>query len=75
DQDPYLQGYEAVDLLWLYRYNRDMLGGGRPVRERMSGNLCRCSAYTSIVEAVARAAEADASSAASVPGPLGEAAA
>lgn len=31
DQDPYLQGYEAVDLLWLYRYNRDMLGGGRPV--------------------------------------------
>ncbi|MFJ8637307.1 2Fe-2S iron-sulfur cluster-binding protein [Streptomyces sp. NPDC093568] len=32
------------------------------IRERMSGNLCRCSAYTSIVEAVARAAEADASS-------------
>ncbi|MEU3752383.1 sugar ABC transporter substrate-binding protein [Streptomyces olivoreticuli] len=31
DQDPYLQGYEAVDLLWLYKYNRDMLGGGRPV--------------------------------------------
>ncbi|GAA3038932.1 hypothetical protein GCM10020000_16510 [Streptomyces olivoverticillatus] len=31
DQDPYLQGYEAVDLLWLYHYNRDMLGGGRPV--------------------------------------------
>jgi simple sugar transport system substrate-binding protein len=31
DQDPYLQGYQAVDLLWLYRYNRDMLGGGRPV--------------------------------------------
>ncbi|MER5599640.1 2Fe-2S iron-sulfur cluster-binding protein [Streptomyces sp. NPDC002265] len=31
------------------------------IRERMSGNLCRCSAYTSIVQAVARAAEADAS--------------
>ncbi|MEV4432423.1 sugar ABC transporter substrate-binding protein [Streptomyces sp. NPDC049555] len=31
DQDPYLQGYQAVDLLWLYKYNRDMLGGGRPV--------------------------------------------
>ncbi|WP_308312614.1 sugar ABC transporter substrate-binding protein [Streptomyces sp. ISL-11] len=31
DQDPYLQGYEAVDLLWLYKYNADMLGGGRPV--------------------------------------------
>ncbi|MEU0831365.1 sugar ABC transporter substrate-binding protein [Streptomyces sp. NPDC005969] len=31
DQQPYLQGYEAVDLLWLYRYNRNVLGGGRPV--------------------------------------------
>ncbi|GAB2822305.1 2Fe-2S iron-sulfur cluster-binding protein [Streptomyces chlorus] len=26
------------------------------IRERMSGNLCRCGAYVSIVEAVARAA-------------------
>ncbi|GAA2256927.1 sugar ABC transporter substrate-binding protein [Streptomyces amakusaensis] len=31
DQQPYLQGYEAVDLLWLYRYNADILGGGKPV--------------------------------------------
>lgn len=31
DQQPYLQGYEAIDLLWLYRYNADMLGGGKPV--------------------------------------------
>ncbi|MFE1955930.1 sugar ABC transporter substrate-binding protein [Streptomyces sp. NPDC059524] len=31
DQQPYLQGYEAVDLLWLYRYNANVLGGGRPV--------------------------------------------
>jgi simple sugar transport system substrate-binding protein len=31
DQQPYLQGYEAVDLLWLQRYNADVLGGGRPV--------------------------------------------
>ncbi|KIF02937.1 sugar ABC transporter substrate-binding protein [Streptomyces sp. RSD-27] len=31
DQQPYLQGYEAVDLLWLHRYNGDVLGGGRPV--------------------------------------------
>ncbi|MCK1822159.1 sugar ABC transporter substrate-binding protein [Streptomyces sp. XM83C] len=31
DQQPFLQGYEAVDLLWLYRYNDDTLGGGRPV--------------------------------------------
>ncbi|GAA3006653.1 sugar ABC transporter substrate-binding protein [Streptomyces fulvorobeus] len=31
DQQPYLQGYEAVDLLWLHRYNRNALGGGLPV--------------------------------------------
>ncbi|MFJ7136833.1 sugar ABC transporter substrate-binding protein [Streptomyces fungicidicus] len=31
DQQPYLQGYQAVDLLWLYRYSADVLGGGRPV--------------------------------------------
>ncbi|MBC9713348.1 2Fe-2S iron-sulfur cluster binding domain-containing protein [Streptomyces sp. TRM66268-LWL] len=30
------------------------------IRERMSGNLCRCGAYTSIVRAVAHAAEAGA---------------
>ncbi|AUG81036.1 sugar ABC transporter substrate-binding protein [Kitasatospora sp. MMS16-BH015] len=31
DQQPYLQGYEGVDLLWLYRSNLDVLGGGHPV--------------------------------------------
>ncbi|WP_405456206.1 sugar ABC transporter substrate-binding protein [Streptomyces sp. NBC_00101] len=31
DQQPFLQGYEAVDLLWLYRFNRNVLGGGQPV--------------------------------------------
>ncbi|MFC4496276.1 sugar ABC transporter substrate-binding protein [Streptomyces ovatisporus] len=31
DQQPYLQGYEAVDLLWLHRHNANMLGGGKPV--------------------------------------------
>ncbi|WP_455678982.1 sugar ABC transporter substrate-binding protein [Streptomyces bacillaris] len=31
DQQPYLQGYQAVDLLWLYRYNRNVLGGGQSV--------------------------------------------
>lgn len=45
------------------------------IRERMSGNLCRCSAYTSIVEAVARAAEADVPSGANVPAQSKEAAA
>ncbi|MDJ1132821.1 sugar ABC transporter substrate-binding protein [Streptomyces iconiensis] len=31
DQQPYMQGYEAVDLLWLHRYNLNSLGGGKPV--------------------------------------------
>lgn len=31
DQQPFLQGYEAVDLMWLQLYNGDVLGGGRPV--------------------------------------------
>lgn len=31
DQQPYLQGYEAVDELWLLKNNSNVLGGGRPV--------------------------------------------
>ncbi|HET7267916.1 MAG TPA: substrate-binding domain-containing protein [Oleiagrimonas sp.] len=31
DQQPYLQGYEAVDLLWLNITNGNVLGGGKPV--------------------------------------------
>ncbi len=31
DQQPYLQGYEAVDELWLYKRNGDVIGGGKPV--------------------------------------------
>ena len=31
DQQPYLQGYEAVDSLWLYLENGNELGGGKPV--------------------------------------------
>jgi simple sugar transport system substrate-binding protein len=31
DQQPYLQGYEAVDSLWLYLTNGDVIGGGQPV--------------------------------------------
>jgi simple sugar transport system substrate-binding protein len=30
DQQPYLQGYEAVDSLWLYKANGNVLGGGKP---------------------------------------------
>ncbi|MEV6791929.1 sugar ABC transporter substrate-binding protein [Streptomyces sp. NPDC051320] len=31
DQQPYLQGYLAVDELWLYKTNLNVLGGGKPV--------------------------------------------
>ena len=31
DQQPYLEGYQAVDNLWLYLTNRNVLGGGQPV--------------------------------------------
>ncbi|MDJ0340809.1 sugar ABC transporter substrate-binding protein [Streptomyces sp. H10-C2] len=31
DQQPYLQGYLAVDELWLYKTNGDVIGGGKPV--------------------------------------------
>lgn len=31
DQQPYLQGYLAVDALWLYKFNGDTIGGGANV--------------------------------------------
>ena len=31
DQQPYVEGYEAVDMLWLYHTNGDTVGGGEPV--------------------------------------------
>jgi len=31
DQQPYLQGYEAVDSLWLYLTNGNIIGGGQTV--------------------------------------------
>ena len=31
DQQPYLQGYEAVDALWLYKTNGNTIGGGQNV--------------------------------------------
>ena len=33
DQQPYLQGYEAVDALWLYKTNGNTLGGGEQRRD------------------------------------------
>ena len=31
DQQPYLQGYEAIDELWLHAYNGNVIGGGKTV--------------------------------------------
>ncbi|MFB8139388.1 sugar ABC transporter substrate-binding protein [Streptomyces parvus] len=31
DQQPYLQGYLAVDALWLHKTNGNVVGGGKPV--------------------------------------------
>ncbi|MEV8017970.1 sugar ABC transporter substrate-binding protein [Streptomyces sp. NPDC086554] len=31
DQQPYLQGYLAIDELWLYKTNANVIGGGKPV--------------------------------------------
>ena len=31
DQQPYLQGYEAIDSLWLFKTNANVLGGGLTV--------------------------------------------
>lgn len=31
DQQPYLQGYQAVDELWLLKNNGNVMGGGQPV--------------------------------------------
>jgi simple sugar transport system substrate-binding protein len=30
DQQPFLQGYEAIDSIWLYKTNGNVLGGGKP---------------------------------------------
>ena len=31
DQQPFVEGYEAIDLLWLYKTNGDTVGGGQAV--------------------------------------------
>jgi simple sugar transport system substrate-binding protein len=31
DQQPYLQGYESIDSLWLYLTNGNLIGGGQTV--------------------------------------------
>jgi simple sugar transport system substrate-binding protein len=31
DQQPFVEGYEAVDLIWLNKTNGNVVGGGQPV--------------------------------------------
>jgi len=49
DQQPYLQGYEAVDSLWLYLTNGNVLGGGQAVLTGPSfidaGNVGKVAQY------------------------------
>ncbi len=49
DQQPYLQGYEAVDSLWLYLTNGDIIGGGQTVLTGPSfidsSNIAQVAAY------------------------------
>jgi simple sugar transport system substrate-binding protein len=49
DQQPYLQGYESVDSLWLYLTNGNVLGGGLTVLTGPSfidaSNVAQVSAY------------------------------
>ncbi|MDX6700032.1 MAG: xanthine dehydrogenase YagT iron-sulfur-binding subunit, partial [Baekduia sp.] len=47
----------AVGMLEEARRAGDVLDGDE-IRERMSGNLCRCGAYVNIVDAIAGAAPA-----------------
>jgi simple sugar transport system substrate-binding protein len=43
DQQPYLQGYLAVDALWLYLTNRNVIGGGQPTLTGPSLSTSRTS--------------------------------
>jgi simple sugar transport system substrate-binding protein len=49
DQQPYLQGYESVDSLWLYLTNGDVIGGGQTVLTGPSfidsSNVAQVSVY------------------------------
>jgi simple sugar transport system substrate-binding protein len=49
DQQPYVQGYESIDSLWLYLTNGDVLGGGQTVLTGPSfidsSNVAKVAAY------------------------------
>ncbi len=34
DQQPFLQGYLAIDSLWLFINNGNLIGGGQPTSDR-----------------------------------------
>jgi xanthine dehydrogenase YagT iron-sulfur-binding subunit len=50
-----------VEANWPSQATSDLTGkvtlSGEEIRERMSGNICRCSAYPQIVEAIRKAAQ------------------
>src|SRR5712691_8148069 len=52
DQQPYLQGYESVDSLWLYLTNANVLGGGQTVLTGPSfidaSNVAKVAQYAAV---------------------------
>ncbi len=47
DQQPFLQGYLAIDALWLYLNNRNIIGGGTPVLTRARVSSTRATSTPS----------------------------
>jgi simple sugar transport system substrate-binding protein len=51
DQQPFLQGYEAIDSLWLFKVNGNILGGGQTVLTGPSfidsSNIAKVAVYAS----------------------------
>ena len=52
DQQPYVEGYEAVDMLWLNLVNGDVVGGGGPL---LTGPTFVTKANATAVAAFAKA--------------------
>jgi simple sugar transport system substrate-binding protein len=51
DQQPFLQGYESIDALWLFKVNGNILGGGQTVLTGPSfidsSNIAKVAVYAS----------------------------
>jgi simple sugar transport system substrate-binding protein len=52
DQQPFVEGYEAIDLLWLNKINGNVVGGGQPV---LTGPTFVTKANIDLVEKFAKA--------------------